>query len=717
MKIESLIDRCKGLKRLTIGALMGLAFANAAWADLPDAFVEYVESDGTQYIDTGVIGRCGTVADMTITWLGSGDTSFLSSRVDSGDTRFVLCNYGGKYYACHRKWTGWGNVTASTDKDRVVSSITNDDSYVYVLMTVNGNVSYENKQDINTYPAYNTGLTMYLFAQHKGNASNGVDLNSKVRCYGVKIWQDDVLVRDFLPCVKNGRVGLYDDVTKSMFYPQGGELAAGAVTQAADIPDWIAEYVESDGTQYIDTGVIGKCNTTAEMTITWLGSGDKSFLSSRADGGNTRFILCSNNNSGNGYYAGHGIYWWCSPKTKASTMDCIVSSIASDGTDVTTTMTINDVQLIQNTQSNTAALDTQLNMYLFAQNNAGKPDLLSSVRCYGVRIWQDGELVRDFLPCVKNGSAGLFDDVSKTIFYPQGGGLKVDKFYGKPDHIVQYVESTGTQHVDTGIIGRCNTKADMTIQWLDANKDGAFLGSRTDYGETRFTLCANDVNNLYYACHGIFSYADDGSISKVKYDANKPDRVVCEIAHDGTQMSMALKVNNNVIGMKDNVNGEFTSRTEDALDTGLNMYLFAQNIGGTPAYNSSVRFFGTKIWQDDVLVRDFRPCVKDGRAGLYDEVSGCIFFPQGGELVYPDETPDKFVKWVSITGKKSFVPTGVRAKNGVRSEMKFRPADKTTGDQYLLAARRESTTDTRFLLNYLYHRDSGDYMCIGYNNQ
>ena len=83
------------------------------------------------------------------------------------------------------------------------------------------------------------------------------------------------------------------------------------------------------------------------------------------------------------------------------------SSITHDGTDVTFTLRVNGNLEVNRTET-TSAIDTNLNMFLFAQNKGGAADLKSSVRCYGVKIWQDGELVRDFRPCVKNGCAGLY---------------------------------------------------------------------------------------------------------------------------------------------------------------------------------------------------------------------------------------------------------------------------------------------------------------------
>ncbi len=335
------------------------------------------------------------------------------------------------------------------------------------------------------------------------------------------------------------------------------------------------------------------------------------------------------------------------------------SSITHDGTDVTFTLRVNGNLEVNRTET-TSAIDTNLNMFLFAQNKGGAADLKSSVRCYGVKIWQDGELVRDFRPCVKNGCAGLYDAVSDAVFYPSAGTLAagpVTRLHGKPDHFIQYVEATGSQYIDTGVIGRCNSAMEAHVLWNYVG-DGIFLASRIDSGNTRFILYG--AAGRHYMAHRTYTQSTDstrkGSVSGsplVEWNLEAPDYISSWMKVNGT-----TRINQ--------------TRTEEGIDTGLNMYLFAQNMGGSSTYYSPVRCFDLKITQDGALVRDFRPCLKNGRAGLYDEVSGWIFFPQGGELVYPNETPDRFVKWANAPGA-NYVPVAVRAKSGVRAEMKFRP--------------------------------------------
>ena len=504
---------------------------------------------------------------------------------------------------------------------------------------------------------------------------------------------------------------------RNSFGKAGGAISAAAAPfepVQAGMPDAFVEYVESNGTQYIDTGIVGRCNTSADMTIRWMRAGyDASFLSSRVDSNNTRFILCSNSRKDK-YYVCHRT--WdenvnaSSSSYNTSGPDRVVSSITHDGTNVTFTLSVNGTTVVNVTRAE-AAMDTGLTMYLFTQNKGGSPDstLMSSVRCYATKIWQDDVLVRDFRPCVKDGMAGLYDTVTNAVFFPSAGTLAagpVIKFHGKPDHFIQYVEATGSQYIDTEVIGRCNSSMEAHVMWIQTS-DTSFLSSRVDNNNTRFILYG--CNAQHYMAHRSYTRNTDSTIpAGIKCNYTAPDYISSSISTDGTSVTYWMKVNGTT-----RIN---QTRTEEGIHTGLNMYLFAQNKGGSPTLHSKVRCFDLKITQDGVLVRDFRPCIKDGRAGLYDEVSGWIFFPQGGELVYPNETPDRLVKWVNAPGA-NYVPVAVRAKSGVRAEMRFCPTGMGL-DQSFLAARNSSSTDTRFLLNYLYRKsNSNNCIAIGYKNK
>ncbi len=76
---------------------------------------------------------------------------------------------------------------------------------------------------------------------------------------------------DFSPCLKNGVAGLYDSVSKKIFFSKAGMLHAGPQT---GIPAKFVEYVESDGTPVVkfDGGVLSGSGTVANGAVAVAGT-------------------------------------------------------------------------------------------------------------------------------------------------------------------------------------------------------------------------------------------------------------------------------------------------------------------------------------------------------------------------------------------------------------------------------------------------------------
>lgn len=137
------------------------------------------------------------------------------------------------------------------------------------------------------------------------------------------------------------------------------------------------------------------------------------------------------------------------------------------------------------------------------------------------------------------------------------------------------------------------------------------------------------------------------------------------------------------------VNGQtvaYTATLNETYDTGLNFYLFAVNVAGKPAYLSRARVYSLKIWQDDVLVRDFKPCVKYGRGALYDTVDQRIFFPVEGlllpALLVESGKPDRYLTYLDSPGD-TYLDTGFRAKTGTKIATTMRWNSFCEGGDYV----------------------------------
>ena len=82
------------MKAKTWLALIGgiALFGSQATAETPDKFLRYVEATGTQYVDTGIVGRYNTKAECKVEWMAFSDTAFLDCGDWSDNTRFFMCH-------------------------------------------------------------------------------------------------------------------------------------------------------------------------------------------------------------------------------------------------------------------------------------------------------------------------------------------------------------------------------------------------------------------------------------------------------------------------------------------------------------------------------------------------------------------------------------------------------------------------------------------------
>ena len=62
-------------------------------------------------------------------------------------------------------------------------------------------------------------------------------------------------------------------------------------------------------------------------------------------------------------------------------------------------------------------------MFLFSNNNVGTAAGFGSFKLYVCQIYDNGTLVRDFLPCINpNGAVGLYDLVGRQFYGNAGTG-------------------------------------------------------------------------------------------------------------------------------------------------------------------------------------------------------------------------------------------------------------------------------------------------------
>ena len=217
-----------------LSAAVAVLAGTAAMAETPDSYLDYVRADGTQYFDTGVIGKAYTKAeiDFHAEAMPKHGSYIFGSQGDSGNKIVApwYYNYGtGAYY--DGAFINCYGHPCEYARFKFVSTL--EPKYQVVYWYDTGVTYPTNGPNTQTY-AGSTGQSMYLFALNNNGTPQLLEKREDktyigLRLYGLKVWQKDSaegeysLVRDYRPAVKSGKVGLYDDVNKTIIYPKAAD--------------------------------------------------------------------------------------------------------------------------------------------------------------------------------------------------------------------------------------------------------------------------------------------------------------------------------------------------------------------------------------------------------------------------------------------------------------------------------------------------------------
>lgn len=188
-----------------------------------DSEVEYIESTGTQYIDTGVIAKSPCAISCDFVWTALSDNALLIGAANTSALSTKALYAIGQYP--RGKWfIRFGNVYSSVSNTGDIRS--GEMNSVIVVLEKN-NVSRiiggQTSVSLIGQAEQNVGLPFFLFAINR----NGVDsFHSSARVYGLQMFSNGVLVRDMIPVRVTNDLGgvegaMYDRVTGELFRNAG----------------------------------------------------------------------------------------------------------------------------------------------------------------------------------------------------------------------------------------------------------------------------------------------------------------------------------------------------------------------------------------------------------------------------------------------------------------------------------------------------------------
>lgn len=206
---------------------------------------------------------------------------------------------------------------------------------------------------------------------------------------------------------------------------------------------------------------------------------------------------------------------------------------------------------------------------------------------------------------------------------------------------LEYIQSSGTQYIDTGFQPDSNTRTVMECERTAEATSVAFFGARS---------AASGTDSTSYA----LIIGSGGKIRSDFYGANVS-------LTDPGMVKLTIDRNKNVV----TVNGVTATNTAKTAKSSRNMYLFAVNTNGTSTLKMAMKLYACSIYDNGTLVRDFVPCKNSaGEIGLYDTVNGKFYgnagtgtFTAGPVTLQPPTAPTGLEQGLAVRLKWNAVDT------------------------------------------------------------
>ena len=391
-------------------------------------FVGYIQSNNkSAYIDTGYA------------WKSENTESYLDAMIMKNGSAETL--YGSETHisasSSERQFSGLGYGSNGTFGFYIGKSAAISTGYeigvkkrftlnIKTTSDLNFSIMHNGLQvNASTYTgSVQNGGNIYLFANNNYNTSSSVNqIQSSLRVYAFKLYDNGVLVRDMKPAVKGGVAGLYDIVEGKFYSSMTNEgFTYGSIS--------FVEYLQNVNgastinTEYEWTSEIVKVEMEAQVTSNPSSQslfGSEERVSSSTTTRNFAFVPHGANGAYSVYVgagSNGGILLGLNNKFSL-TLETITGKKYNavingtkvyDGKDYTQTVITDGDQ-----RTNRGKI------YIFSnhnQDNSGSDPIqnISGMRLYSFKMYDNGTMVRNFVPCVVDGVAGLYDLVGYKFY-------------------------------------------------------------------------------------------------------------------------------------------------------------------------------------------------------------------------------------------------------------------------------------------------------------
>lgn len=507
------------------------------------------------------------------------------------------------------------------------TSIIDVPARVLRVLDADGNVETEGTAPESTATA---NFPILLFGAAKDKYGHSTQLMTG-RIYSAKIWEKEgeeyVLVHDFKPVLCDGLPGFMDQVSGQFF--SGDKLTGGGAIE--NVPD-VDPYLEnpSDGGRYFDTGYHVTKDTSIWMDIMPRLQHTTQMFTYEAGVANengTMFMRAyANGSEAKGDFS-HAFGTDAYKSTFVPYQPNARVQVFHDTVNKRFSVMRGDVELGGTNYASwaTSAVTAQSagTLKLLCKDAMGGNN--ARCRLYGVKIWENGVLVRDYVPVAQANTGMLRDRVTGALLKK----ASTKDFIVSPDLVSKdawltdemragdaYIESDGSQVINTGYIGKPTTRFEVDFQLVAINGQNRIFGSVT----------GNSIAEMYIQGSNVGS----GNVAFLVGDAQKT-QAMGEAAdlnrHRGILDIFSHSIGYSGYGYKAELDA-FTS-THNTGPVGLFVKNTTSNSfsGWEQKHVAKMRLYAFRVYEEGRLVHQFLPYKNGDVIGLYDTVTGDIKGP------------------------------------------------------------------------------------------
>ena len=595
-------------------------------ADLRQASDTYLEGDGSQAIDVGcTVGpKTRIVTEIYYEAAASGSYTYYLFGVDGGRRDFVyLQNKDASLGACLNGT--YGGPTVSTYMRSGVRYLHDFDnkSGKWKITTGTSGMTCASK-NLTAGTATSTA-TLGVFTRGMGTSyDRGAPL---MRVYSFKVYEDDVLIRDLIPYGYGALTGLvdrctgkvYTDVRKSK-KPFKIGTDAGYVVSDASCSEWIDTGYCLTPTTKIEAD-FSISQARANMTIFGAGGGEEAWCRLYADSSSPN-NLCSGCQDG--------------ALGGAQLLQADGKNIVADGRRYKYVLDLpgnleavsfGNTTLHSAAPAHTITKAATVPLGIFAYPTADGSGKVTAtygggVRIYSFKIWDNGVLIRDYVPRLVDNVAKLYDRQNqqyatvKTDAGPRWGGAietLTSATDGKDPNSDAYLLSHDSEVIDTGCKLTSSSKFVMDYSWYNP------VNGETQYAcglrsTPQAAVYRQKGNNILVCSDGKGGISWGGSNAGGVRTADER-RTTLTIDVPGKRTTWAI-------------NGVETGWTTIPCllqDSDVNFAVFGRSNGlsaeGKPTYGTDsgrLKLYSLLVYEGGVLQHEFVPAKENGVAGLKD---------------------------------------------------------------------------------------------------